>query len=158
MGKWVTIRGAHVYIEDDGTISKGPKALKEKNYIKKDMTLYHASDADIVEFDEYHFGKNSLGGLTKGDAVYFDTTKEGAKSFNKKYVQKAYLKNMKVINEDTYEKILAKEYKSGNTKAYNTSERRYIMLQHGVDAVEYGTEVAVFNINKLNKSMRFNLR
>lgn len=31
MGKWVTIRGAHVYIENDGTISKGPKALKEKN-------------------------------------------------------------------------------------------------------------------------------
>ena len=25
MGKWVTIKGSHVYIEDDGTITKGSK-------------------------------------------------------------------------------------------------------------------------------------
>lgn len=46
MGKWVTIRGAHVYIENDGTISKGPKALKEK-YNK----------GDIVEMQDEYTGE-----------------------------------------------------------------------------------------------------
>lgn len=30
MGKWVTIKGAHVYIEDDGSVSKGPKSFIKK--------------------------------------------------------------------------------------------------------------------------------
>ena len=46
MGKWVTIKGAHVYIEDDGTITKGPKALKEK-YNK----------GDIVEMQDVYTGE-----------------------------------------------------------------------------------------------------
>lgn len=45
MGKWVTIKGAHVYIEDDGTVTKGPKS-----FIKKTKTVNERLD------EEFHKG------------------------------------------------------------------------------------------------------
>ena len=43
MGKWVTIKGAHVYIEDDNTISKGPK-----DFIKKVNTEKETNNTSSV--------------------------------------------------------------------------------------------------------------
>lgn len=45
MGKWVTIKGAHVYIEDDGSVSKGPKS-----FIKRTKTVNERLD------EEFHKG------------------------------------------------------------------------------------------------------
>lgn len=48
MGKWVTIKGAHVYIEDDGSISKGPKSFIKKVNTEKETNKNYVKTSSVL--------------------------------------------------------------------------------------------------------------
>lgn len=69
MGKWVTIKGAHVYIEDDGSVTKGPKDFIKK--VKTTNTVTHIStDGTVAKNSKVYvnkrLGKNKTGETPSG--------------------------------------------------------------------------------------------
>ena len=156
---------ANLGLSRDDTIDEIYSRIQRKAYEEdKDdsgIELYHSSKNNIDKYEDTHFGNNSLGGLSKGDAIYFTKSQESASKYNndgtEQYIQKVLLKNSNIVPEEEYERLLKEEYDNGNKKAYDSKERRNIMLKNGVDGVEYADEVAIFNTDKLNESERQNV-
>lgn len=115
--------------------------------------LYHCSGDKIEKFDTDHFGKSSTGGATYGDAIYFCATPEDAKDYSssrKPYIYKSLVDCKNVISAQEYIKILNDEDKlrDYDGTVWNDKERRNIMLNHNIDAVDdLPSEFAVFNLD-----------
>ena len=116
-------------------------------------TLYHCSGDKIEQFDTEHFGKSSLGGTTYGDGIYFCSTPEDAKNYSsprKPYIYKSIVNCNNVISAQEYNKILNNEDKlrDYDGTVWNAKERRNIMLNHNIDAVDdLPSEFVVFNLD-----------
>lgn len=114
--------------------------------------LYHLSSSYISEFSDSYFGKNTLGGLTKGDGVYFVDNTHNAMTYYRPdkdcYLVKAMVTCNTVISEREYNKLLNKYDSDGFPDVWSSSTRRKIMLENGVDACDdLPSEFVVFDLS-----------
>ena len=95
MGKWVTIKGAHVYIEDDGSITKGPKDFVKKVKINKDKIEVDVGNNSTARGSYYNQnGKTYLKAKTSWDLAELTKYKgEIEKEINKNHVKTSSVLN-----------------------------------------------------------------
>lgn len=140
------------YLQMPFTGTRGRLDETENNITK---TLYHLATSEITEFTGDYFGKNSLGGLTKGDGIYFVDNTKSAMSYYRPdkpcYLVKAHVACNTIITEKEYIKLLNDYDMKGYPDVWSSKTRRQIMLDNNIDACDdLPSEFVVFNLSCIN--------
>lgn len=136
--RWITWRGRHILVDDDGNIvnkNKEPEGFENSKVRNKDgslMKAYHGTPTDFEEFDEKYIRKRPDG--IKG---FYFTTENRKESVSGYYagetgaIKEAYvnIERPLYLGTDEYQEKIGDIIKSGKIKEYDgiitTSDREW---------------------------------